>query len=120
MDDDTEAAVEQFFQRYAAALLARDEKTISRLYAVPALIVFPGQLIAVSDASQTEQFFATSWEQYEGVEEAHPEIVIMNQSSASVWADVTWSYGGRVQERFCYQLTPVSDGYRIAVLTPMD
>lgn len=28
-------------------------------------------------------------------------------------------YGGRAQERFCYQLVEGTDGYRIAVLTPM-
>jgi ketosteroid isomerase-like protein len=115
----TNEAVEQFFDHYAAALLARDEKAISRMYAVPALIISPDQLIAVSDASQTEQFFASSWEQYEGVEEANPQITIMGQAPASIWADVSWSYSGRVQERFCYQLTRGTDGYQIAVLTPM-
>jgi hypothetical protein len=54
------------------------------------------------------------------VEEANPQITIMGQAPASVWADVSWSYGGRIQERFCYQLTPGgTDGYQIAVLTSM-
>lgn len=51
----------EFFDRYAAALLARDEASIGALYAVPSLILFPGQAIAVSEARQTEQFFAASW-----------------------------------------------------------
>lgn len=56
----------QFFERYAAALLARDEKAVARMYAVPSLILFPGTSIPVSDASQTEEFFAASWSQYDG------------------------------------------------------
>jgi hypothetical protein len=59
---------EEFFERYAAALLARDEKAIARMYAVPSLILFPGRSIPVSDARETEEFFAASWAQYDGVE----------------------------------------------------
>jgi hypothetical protein len=108
-----------FFERYAAALLARDESAIAGMYAIPSLILFPGQSIVVSDASQTEQFFAASWDQYEGVDAVDKQIVIMGEAPASIWADVSWSYGGQVRERFCYQLVPGTDGYQIAVLTPM-
>lgn len=87
---DASAAAHEFFEGYAAALLARDEKAMARLYAVPSLIVFPGQSIAVSDAGQTEEFFASSWSQYEGVDEADKQIAIMGQGPSSVWADVTW------------------------------
>jgi ketosteroid isomerase-like protein len=111
--------VEQFFERYAAALLARDEKAVARMYAVPSLILFPGQSIPVSDAKQTEEFFATSWSQYEGIDAADRQIVIMGEAPGSVWADVTWSYGGQPRERFCYQLVEATDGYQIVVLTPM-
>ena len=112
-------ATNEFFERYAAALLARDEKTIAGMYAVPSLILFPGQSIAVSDAAQTEQFFASSWGQYEGVDSADSRIVILAETPASVWADVTWSYDGQVRERFCYQLVSSPDGWQIAVLTPL-
>ncbi|WP_278044846.1 hypothetical protein [Pseudonocardia sediminis] len=39
-----------------------------------------------------------------------------------MWADVRWTYGGVARERFCYQLVSDNDddGYRIAVLIPMD
>jgi hypothetical protein len=116
----SKAKVEQFFERYATALLARDEKTIARLYAVPALILFPGRTIPVSDAQQTEQFFASSWGQYDGIDTADSQITIMGEAPGSVWADVTWSYGGQPRERFCYQLIEGTDGYQIAVLTPME
>jgi hypothetical protein len=33
--------VDQFFERYASALLARDAKAIAGMYAVPSLILFP-------------------------------------------------------------------------------
>lgn len=116
---DTREAVDHFFDRYTAALLARDERAIAALYAVPSLILFPGQAIAVGDATQTEEFFAASWGQYDGVDTVDREVVVMGEAPGSVWADVTWSYGGRVQERFCYQLVGASDDYRIAVLTPL-
>ena len=117
---DTSDTTDQFFERYAAALLDRDEKAIAGMYAVPSLILFPGQSITVGDAGQTEAFFATSWEQYKGVDTADYEITIMGEAPGSVWADVTWSYGGRPRERFCYQLVERPGGYQIAVLTPME
>lgn len=46
------------------------------------------------------------------------EIIIMGEAPASLWADVTWSYDGKVHERFCYQLIAGPDGHQIAVLTP--
>ena len=110
--------VNEFFDRYRAALLDRDEKAISALYAVPALILFPGQSLPVTQRSQTEDFFASSWSQYDGVDAAHFELTIMGQSEDSIWADVTWSYNGEQRERFCYQLIGSPDGYQIAVLTP--
>jgi hypothetical protein len=117
---DTRDLVHQFFERYAAALLARDEQQIAGMYAVPSLILFPGNSIAVSDAAQTEAFFASSWGQYEGVDSADMQIEIMGEAPGSVWADVTWSFGGQPRERFCYQLVDAGTGYRIAVLTPME
>ncbi|WP_345414871.1 DUF4440 domain-containing protein [Pseudonocardia xishanensis] len=111
--------VSEFFADYAEALLARDAAAIARMYAVPALIVFPGRSIPVTDEAETEAFFASNWDQYEGVDEASPQVDVLAESAASVWADVTWSYGGSPRERFCYQLVPAADGYRIAVLTPL-
>jgi hypothetical protein len=110
---------QEFFDRYAAALLARDEEAMAHMYAVPSLILFPGSSIVISDASQTAAFFAAAWDQYSGIDAVDKEIAIMGEAPASVWADVTWSYGGRRRERFCYQLIPGPHGYQVAVLTPM-
>ena len=110
----------EFFERYAAALLARDEAAIATLYAVPSLILFPGQSIAVTDAKQTEDFFAASWSQYEGIETLDKRIVIMGKGPGTVWADVTWSYGDGGGEHFCCQLIDGPQGLQIAVLTLLD
>jgi len=117
---DTIDTAHEFFERYAAALLARDEKAIARMYAVPGLVLFPGQSIAITEVSQTEDFFAASWSQYDGIDAVDKRIVIMGEAPSSLWADVTWYYQGRAGERFCYQLVEGSDGYQIAVLTPME
>jgi hypothetical protein len=90
------------------------------MYAVPSLILFPGQSIAVSDAQQTKDFFASSWGQYEGIETAEPTVSIMGEAAGTVWADVTWSYGGEPREHFCYQLVETPTGPQIAVLTLMN
>ena len=109
----------QFFDGYERALLARDEKAMAKMYAVPSLILFPGNTIVVGDAVQTEEFFASSWSQYDGVHEIDKQIGIMADAPASIWADVTWSFQGKAQERFGYQLIEGHDCYQIAVLTPM-
>ena len=116
---DIRSKVDDFFEQYASALLARDERETSKMYAVPSLILFPGNPIVVSDAKQTEEFFASSWDQYNGVNEIQKQLAIMGEAPSSVWVDVTWSYGGEPRERFCYQLIEGAEGYQIAVLTPM-
>lgn len=112
------AATADFFDRYAAALLARDEASIATLYAVPSLILFPGQAVVVSDAQQTAQFFAASWAQYEGVDTIGKTVTVVGEGPGTVWVDVTWSYGSR-REQFCYQLVERPPGLQIAVLTPL-
>lgn len=79
------------------------------MYAVPSLILCPGKSIPVSDANQTEAFFATSWSQYEGVDAVDKQIVVMGESPGSVWADVTWSYDGKTARAV---LLPARGGQR--------
>jgi hypothetical protein len=113
----TRPEVEEFFGRYTDALLARDAAAVAALYAVPSLILFPGQSIAVTDAQQTEEFFASSWAQYEGVDRVDRSIAVMGEGPGAIWADVTWTYGSRGSEHFCYQLIATPGGTQIAVLT---
>lgn len=77
---DSSQEASRFFERYAAALLARDEKAIAGMYAVPSLILFPGNSILVSDASQTEEFFAASWTHYDGVDAVDKHVVVMGEA----------------------------------------
>jgi hypothetical protein len=113
----TSTDIDRFFDRYSAALLARDADTIATLYAVPSLILFPGQSIAVDDAQQTAEFFASSWPQYEGIDDIQRTTTTMGTGPGSVWVDVTWTYGGSPREHFCYQLIDGANGPQIAVLT---
>lgn len=116
----TTTTVREFFDTYTRALLDRDAADIADLYAVPALIEFPDQAIAVADRAQTETFFAGAFGQYAGVTEARAEATVIAGTGHSVWADVTWYHDGKPAERFVYQLVRVGDSWRIAVLTPLD
>lgn len=115
----TNTITREFFDSYAAALLDRDAARIAHLYAVPSLILFPDQSIPVSDAAQTEQFFEASFGQYEGTTDASFDIDVVAEAEHSIWADVTWTYGGSPAERFVYQLVQADDTWKIAVLTPL-
>ena len=99
--------------------MARDEQRVARLYAVPGLILFPGQAVAVSDEHQTEQFFAAAWDQYVGVTDTHTDVTVVAEAPGSVWADVTWNHVGAPAERLMYQLVETGGTWKIAVLTPL-
>jgi len=115
------AVAEQFFNSYTRALLDRNAGAIAEHYAVPALIEFPEHPIAVSSASQTEQFFAGAFSQYEGVTTTHAAVKVVASTGHSIWVDVTWTHSpSRQEERFLYQLVRDSESWKIAVLTPLD
>jgi len=109
-----------FFDDYARALLARDAEAIAVRYAVPALILFPGQPIAVTSPSQTAEFFTQAFAQYEGITQTSSAIDIAATADHSVWADVTWTHDNGTSERMMYQLVETADGWKIAVLTPLE
>ncbi|WP_209325921.1 hypothetical protein [Brevibacterium renqingii] len=118
--DENKGVHTEFFDTYSRALIDRDATAIADHYAVPALIEFPGQRILVTDASQTESFFAGAFDQYEGVTEADAAVSDVASTGHSIWADVTWAYhGGAPDERNMYQLVQTDDGWKIAVLTPL-
>ena len=102
-------------------ILDRDAQAIAEHYAVPALIEFPEQAIAVSDARQTEEFFAGAFGQYEGVSRTDAAVEVVAATGHSIWADVSWHHhGGVPDERSMYQLVRNDDKWTIAVLTPLD
>ncbi|CAM3769012.1 DUF4440 domain-containing protein [Isoptericola cucumis] len=124
---DTDVIARDFFDRYSRALLDRDASAVADLYAVPALILFPGQSVAVSDRAQTEQFFASAMGQYDGVTTTTADVRVVAATGHSIWAEVAWHHGrggdadrtGEPDESFVYQLVDSGDGWRIAVLTPL-
>jgi hypothetical protein len=108
-----------FFQDYRDALLSRDVERIAGSYNHAVLIAFPDRIQAVTDPSRTREFFESAIGQYDGVEEAVPSITVMGATEHSIWADVTWDYGGAAPaERLVYQLLRTAHGWRIGVLTP--
>lgn len=109
-----------FFDDYTQALLDRDTDRMSSLYAVPALIAFPHQSIAVTDADQTRQFFDQSWGQYEGVTTVDADVTVVAETGHAIWARVVWSHDGEPREAFIYQLLRDGDTWKVAVLTPLD
>lgn len=119
MSESAPAFVHDFFVHYARALLDRDATGIADLYAIPALILFPGQSIAVTERDQVEDFFTSSWGQYEGVKELGRQVTVCGEAPASLWVDVVWSYSGQIRERFCYQLIEEGGEWYIAVITPL-
>lgn len=121
MDTPTQAATDAraFFDDYRDALLARDVERVAGSYHSPALIAFPGQVIAATDAAQTLEFFRAAIAQYDGVEEANASVEVMGATEHSIWADVSWDYNGAAPvERMVYQLLQTPAGWRIGVLTP--
>lgn len=123
MSDETtapETTAQEFFDTYARALVARDAEAVADLYALPSLVLFPGQSLPVSDREQVRAFFADAAAQYGEVSEAVPSVrVIASTPDHSIWADVTWSYDGTERERFVYQLVHDHGSWLVAVLTPM-
>ena len=110
---------DDFFAEYARDLLARDAHAIAARYAVPGLILFPGQSLAVASQEQTADFFTGAFVQYEGVHDSAATISVVAATGHSIWADVTWTHDTGATERFVYQLVDTGDGWRIAVLTPI-
>ena len=84
--------VEAFFERYAAALLARDAKTLASMYAVPSLIVFPWQSARGQRFSAGRTVLHFLVEQYDGVDLIEKNVSVMAEAPSNVWADVAWSY----------------------------
>lgn len=73
----------------------------------------------MSSTTQTEEFFASAWPQYEGVTETTRAIEVVACTGHSIWVDVTWRHDTGATERFLYQLVDTEAGWRIAVLTPL-
>ncbi len=59
--------------------------------------------------------------QYEGVSTTDAAVEVVAATEHSIWADATWNHhGGAPDERNMYQLVRGGEGWKIAVLTPLD
>src|SRR5690606_41603558 len=96
----TDTIADTFFATYRRPLLDRDAHAIADHYTVPALIEFPGQAIAVTDAQQTLDFFASAVGQSEGGRDTKAERAGIAEAGHSVWADAPWDDDGERAERF--------------------
>ncbi|MGO3023873.1 MAG: hypothetical protein ACTIIH_11615 [Brevibacterium sp.] len=48
-------------------------------------------------------------------------VEVAASTAHSIWVDVTWTYhGGALDERNMYQLVRTDEGWKIAVLTPLE
>lgn len=110
----------EFFVGYGQDLLARDADALSERYAVPGLILYPGEPVAVTSREQTRQFFAGAFGQYEGISDTSSEITLLANTKTSIWADVTWHHDSGATERLVYQLVAAGETWQIAVLTPVE
>lgn len=118
---DENSVTRAFFDSYTRALLDRDAGAVAAHYAVPCLIEFPDQAVAVSEMRQTEEFFTSAFAQYRDVTAADAVVTVVAETGHSIWADVSWDHhGGAPDERNMYQLVRTADGWKIAVLTPLD
>jgi ketosteroid isomerase-like protein len=115
---------ETFFASYAKALASRDAIAIARFWGVPAFVLSDEGAIAVGKPEETEQFFASSMVQYEGIAEVRATIREMHALSDVVIAcEIDWAHldasgkavGG---EHGHYMLRRGDGGLRIHVYTP--
>ncbi|MFC8921986.1 hypothetical protein [Cellulosimicrobium sp. NPDC057127] len=116
---DIDGTAREFFDRYTRALLDRDQEALADLYAVPSLIAFPAQSLAVAERSQISVFFGSAFGQYEGIEDTTADIDVIASAPHSIWADVTWRHDNDMTERFVYQILDTGDRWQIGVLTPL-
>ncbi len=85
---------QDFFERYAQALLSRDGSEIARYWAVPSLVVSDAGAIAVDSNDMIVQFFSSSMEQYAGIEAVKPTITTYQPiSSSTAFCAISWQHG---------------------------
>lgn len=95
----TQSDAEAYFRDYAQALVSRDPERIAGFWGVPGLVLSDQGAIPVSERSAVVGFFASSMDQYEGLDGAVAEIVHFAEISAEVCAaDIRWHHLSRGEE----------------------
>lgn len=115
--------IEQFFDRYAEALLAGDVKKVAGMYSVPSLVVVPGKISGAKSPEDVEEFVRGFISRFEPLKEYLPKFEAVASDADYVhWVDVTWSYdedgtGIRAQEHIRYLLTGENEKIKITAAT---
>jgi hypothetical protein len=121
-----QASVQQYFDRFAAAMLAGDMKSMQKLWGVPAFVIGATEAFAVQSEDDVEQFFCGSREIYNrrGIVETRAEITHLEWINQDlVIATVRWPYidqNERVlgEESSSYTLLRGEDGgFKLRVIT---
>jgi hypothetical protein len=90
-----EAAVKEFFDRFARALSEGDARALSWMWEAPALVVADQEVHAIASVREVETFFAGAREQYNlrGIMEARPQIVRLDWPTDRIaLVEVRWPY----------------------------
>lgn len=90
-----QASVQQYFDRFADALVNGDTRTLVKLWGVPAFVVGRNEARVVQAEAEIEQFFAEArdWYNQRGIVQTRAEIVSLDWVGADlVVATVRWPY----------------------------
>ena len=88
-----DSGVQEYFDRYARALMAGDGRTIAAMWEAPALVIDDENVIAVSATEQVEAFFTGARDQYQarGITATRAEILRLQWATERiVVVDVRW------------------------------
>jgi hypothetical protein len=90
-----QASVQEYFDRFAAAMTSGDTKTMAQLWGVPAFVIGTHEARVVQSESDVEQFFSGARELYNrrGIVGTRAEIVNLDWIDEElVMATVRWPY----------------------------
>lgn len=120
------AGVQEYFDRFAAAMTSGDTKTMAKLWGVPAFVIGPNEARVVQSESEVEQFFEGAKDMYNerGIVGTRAEIVNLDWVGDDlVIAMVRWPYLDQQdrtlgEESSSYTLLRGEDGgFKLRVIT---
>lgn len=121
-----QASVQEYFDRFAAAMTSGDIKTMQKLWGVPAFVIGTHEARVVQSESEVEQFFSGAKDLYNarGIVQTRAEITDLDWIGEDlVVARVRWPYldeNERVlgEESSSYTLLRGEDGsFKLRVIT---
>jgi len=120
------AGIQQYFDRFAEAMTTGDDKTMAKLWGVPAFVIGANEARVVQSEAEVEQFFAGAKDIYNerGIVGTRAEIVDLDWVGTDlVIATVRWPYLDQndrtlAEESSSYTLLRGEDGgFKLRVVT---